>query len=153
MRTLFDSTSESGRAEAIAGHSNADFESMGLPSYQHFRPSTRRQDQYADEFDRITSLHCCFACADGVQNDGMAAIQAAKAIDRNCSVIEHLMKQTIWEVQEGRIHRPESLFRIGSHWVENVAGTWVFGRSPRLYRRLIHVHRAGLSCLIATSKR
>jgi hypothetical protein len=37
--------SKMGSADAGAGHSNDDFESMGLPSYQHLRPSMRRQDQ------------------------------------------------------------------------------------------------------------
>jgi hypothetical protein len=33
---------ETGSADVTLGHSNNDFESMGLPSYQHFRPSIRR---------------------------------------------------------------------------------------------------------------
>jgi hypothetical protein len=66
---LASSLLESGCAEACAGHSNNDFESMGLPSYQHFRPSMRRQDQYTCEFGDISALHCCFACAVGVPID------------------------------------------------------------------------------------
>lgn len=33
---------EIGPADASLGHSSNDFESMGLPAYQHFRPSMRR---------------------------------------------------------------------------------------------------------------
>src|SRR5512135_3246398 len=33
------------------GHSSNAFESPGLPSYQHFRPSMRRQDQYVATLD------------------------------------------------------------------------------------------------------
>jgi hypothetical protein len=78
---------ESGCAEACAGHSNNDFESIGLPSYQHFRPSTRRQDQYPCEGDGIAALHCCFACAVGIQIDESVAMQEAKAIDAICFFI------------------------------------------------------------------
>ena len=77
-------------AEACAGHSNDDFESMGLPSYQHFRPSIRRQDQYPCEFDDIAALHFCFACAVGISIDESVAIQAAKVINGVCFLIQHL---------------------------------------------------------------
>jgi|ERR1700722_5060435 hypothetical protein len=76
-------------AEACAAHSNDDFDSMGLPSYQHFRPSIRRQDQYACEFDGIAALHC-FACAVGISIDDSVAIQAAKVINGVCFLIQHL---------------------------------------------------------------
>ncbi|MBR1300498.1 hypothetical protein [Bradyrhizobium sp. AUGA SZCCT0042] len=33
---------ETGCGDASLGHSSNDFDSMGLPSYQHFRPSIRR---------------------------------------------------------------------------------------------------------------
>jgi hypothetical protein len=80
LRTLPGSSLEADRACACTGHSNDDFESMGLPSYQHFRPSMRRQDQYACEFDGIAALHCCFACAVGSPSDENVAMQATKAI-------------------------------------------------------------------------
>jgi hypothetical protein len=78
---------ESGCAEVCAGHSNNDFESIGLPSYQHFRPSTRRQDQYPCEGDGIAALHCCFACAVGIPIDESVAMHADKAIDATCFFI------------------------------------------------------------------
>jgi hypothetical protein len=42
VATLVISRLETGCADASLGHSNNDFESMGLPSYQHCRPSIRR---------------------------------------------------------------------------------------------------------------
>jgi hypothetical protein len=91
-RTLVSSPSEFGRAEACAGHSNNDFESMGLPSYQHFRPSIRRQDQYPCGFDGIAPLHFCFACAVDIPIDESVAMQAAKAINGFCFLIQDLMQ-------------------------------------------------------------
>lgn len=88
--TLVTSPLELGRAEACAGHSSIDFESMGFPSYQHFRPSIRRQDQYPCGFDGSAALHCCFASAVGIPIDESAAMQVAKMIDKDCFVIEHL---------------------------------------------------------------
>jgi hypothetical protein len=89
-RTLVGSPSEFGCAEACAGHSNNDFESMGLPSYQHFRPSIRRQDQYPCGSDGIAALHFCFACAVGISIDESVAMQAAKAINEVCFLIQYL---------------------------------------------------------------
>src|ERR1700730_11064906 len=42
VTTLAASRLDAGCADASLGHSSNDFESMGLPSYQHFRPSIRR---------------------------------------------------------------------------------------------------------------
>ncbi|MCP1966940.1 acyl carrier protein [Bradyrhizobium elkanii] len=82
-------SSSVGRAcvEIRTGHSNNDFESMGLPSYQHFRPSMRRQDQYSRGFGGITALHCCFACAVGIPINRKVAMRAAKGINENCLFI------------------------------------------------------------------
>jgi hypothetical protein len=90
--TLIGPSSETDCACACAGHSNNDFESMGLPSYQHFRPSMRRQDQYPCEFVGIAALHGCFACAVGMPIGNRVAMQAAKATDRISFVIDHLMQ-------------------------------------------------------------
>jgi len=90
--TLAGSRSEFGCAEACVGHSNEDFESMGLPSYQHFRPSIRRQDQYPCGSDGIAALHFCFACAVGIPIDESVATQAAKATNGVCFLIQHLMQ-------------------------------------------------------------
>ena len=90
-RSLLESSrSEFGCAEACAGHSNNDFESMGLPSYQHFRPSITRQDQCPCGFDDIAALHFCFACAVGISIDESVAIHAAKVINGVCFLIQHL---------------------------------------------------------------
>jgi hypothetical protein len=99
LRALSDFSLVSGCTEAFAGHSNNDFASMGLPSYQHFCPSMRRQDQYPCEFDGTAALHCCFACAVGIPSDAIVARPAAKAIDRNCFVIEHLLSKHYIEAQ------------------------------------------------------
>jgi hypothetical protein len=79
---------ESNCADASAGHSNDDFDSVGLPSYQHLRPSMRRQDQYPCGFDGIAGLHCCFACAFGTTTgENAATTQAANATDLICFLI------------------------------------------------------------------
>ena len=78
---------ECGCAEVCAGHSSDDFESMGLPSYQHFRPSMRRQDQYPFWFDGIAALHCCFVCPAGIETNEIAVTQAAKTVWGECLVI------------------------------------------------------------------
>jgi hypothetical protein len=90
--TLVGSPSEFGGAEACADHSNEDFESMGLPSYQHFLPSIRRQDQYPCGCDGIAALHLCFACAVDISIDESAAMQAAKAMNGVCFLIQYLMQ-------------------------------------------------------------
>jgi hypothetical protein len=90
--TLASSASEFGSAEASAGHSSNDLESMGWPSYQHFRSSIRRQDQCPCGFDGTAALHFCFACAVGIPIDESVAMQAAKAINGVCFLIQHLMR-------------------------------------------------------------
>ena len=65
---------------------------MGLPSYQHFLPSSRRQDQYPCGFDGIAALHFCFACAVGIPIDESVATQAAKATNGVCFLIQYLMQ-------------------------------------------------------------
>jgi hypothetical protein len=86
------SSSEFGCAEACAGHSSDDLESMGWPSYQHFRSSITRQDQCPCGFDGIAALHFCFACAGGIPIDESVAMQAAKAIIGICFLIQYLMR-------------------------------------------------------------
>ena len=84
---LASSPSEAGCTEACAGHFNKDFESPGLPSYQHFRPSMRRQDQKPCVCDGVAALlHCCFASAVGIPIVE-SAVQAATAIAESCFVI------------------------------------------------------------------
>ena len=79
---------ESSCSDAGAGHSSDDFESMGLPSYQHLRPSIRRQDQYPCEFDGIAGLHCCFANAVGTTPGKNApTTQAASPTELICFLI------------------------------------------------------------------
>jgi hypothetical protein len=82
---LASSPSEAGCTGACAGHSNKDFESPGLPSYQHFRPSMRRQDQKPG-CNAVAALHCCFASAVGIPIVE-SAVQAATAIAESCFVI------------------------------------------------------------------
>jgi hypothetical protein len=65
---------------------------MDLPSYQHFLPSIRRQDQYPCRIDGISALHFCFACAVGVAIDESVAMQAAKAINGACFLAPHAVK-------------------------------------------------------------
>src|SRR6202140_142558 len=61
---------------------------MGLPSYQHFRPSLRRwAHQCRCGSDGIAALHCCFVCAFGIPTAKSVPKQAAKAIDGNCFLI------------------------------------------------------------------
>jgi hypothetical protein len=91
-RTLASSPSEFGCAEACAGHPNNDFESMGLPSYQHFLPSIIRQDQNPCGFDGIAALHFCSACAVGIPIDASVAMQTAKAMNGVCFLIPYLMQ-------------------------------------------------------------
>jgi hypothetical protein len=81
---------ESNCADASAGHVNDDFDNKGLPSYQHLRPSMRRQDQYECEFDGIAALHCCFACAVGTATgENAATTQVANATDLICFPINY----------------------------------------------------------------
>jgi hypothetical protein len=83
---LASSVLESGFAAVCAGHSSNDFESMGLPSYQHLRPSMSRHDQYP-WFDGAAALHCCFACAMGVEINAIVVKQAARTVGGRCFVI------------------------------------------------------------------
>jgi hypothetical protein len=84
---LASSPSESGCTAAGAGHSNDDFESMGLPSYQHLRPSMSRQDQYPCEFDGTEALHCCLPSAAGIQTKESIVTRAVQAIDEMSFII------------------------------------------------------------------
>ena len=87
MGVLASSPLEAGCTEACAGHSKDDFKSPGLPSYQHFRPSMRRQDQKPCVCDGVAALlHCCFASAVGIPIVE-SAVQAATAIAESCFVI------------------------------------------------------------------
>src|SRR5262245_31556472 len=54
---------DAGRAAAFvsAGHSSKSLEIIGLPWYQHLRPSIIRQDQKPPEPALV--LHCCLASA------------------------------------------------------------------------------------------
>src|ERR1700751_2864393 len=78
---------ECGCAEVCAGHSSDDFESMGLPSYQPFRPSMRRQDQYPLWFVGIAALHFCFCCPAGIETNENSVPEAAKTVGEKCLVI------------------------------------------------------------------
>ena len=105
VRALAISPLESNCADASAGHSNDDFDNIGLPSYQHLRPSMRRQDQYPCEFDGIAALHCCFACAFGTATgENAATTQAANATDLICCLIfkdDSLLQSTHGDDQIG----------------------------------------------------
>jgi hypothetical protein len=130
-RTLVDSLSELGCAEVRAGHSSNDFETMGLPSYQHFLPSIRRQDQYPREFDGIVALHSCFACP--VPTDESVAMQAANAISGVCFLIQYRMQ---WCMEGPNRTRPyRSLFsksvRSGSKIGQKEFGTGTPKRASR----------------------
>jgi hypothetical protein len=125
VRALAISPLESNCANARAGHSNDDFDSMGLPSYQHLRPSMRRQDQYPCGFDGIAGLHCCFACAFGTATGKNAATtQAANATDLICFLIfknYSLLQSTHGDNQIGP-------FENFDQFVENplvVVGAWL----------------------------
>jgi hypothetical protein len=116
---------ESSCADASAGHSNDDFDSMGLPSYQHLRPPMRRQDQYPCGFDGIAGLHCCFACAFGnTTGENAATTQAANATDLICFLIfkdYSLLQSTHGDNQIGP-------FENFHQFVENalvVVGSWL----------------------------
>jgi hypothetical protein len=76
----FTTSLRNGRAGTLLGHSSKDFESIGLPSYQHFRPSMIRYDHHFP-FDGAEALHCCFASTLVIPNDDSAPMQAAAAID------------------------------------------------------------------------
>jgi hypothetical protein len=95
VRGLASSPLDAGCAEACAGHSNNDFESPGLPSYQHFRPSMRRYDHHCPcGFDGIAALHCCFASAVDSPSDE-SAMQVATVIAEICFVIWALRDYSI----------------------------------------------------------
>jgi hypothetical protein len=63
----------------VAGpdHCNNDFEIAILPSYQHFRPSIRRQDHQCPFGSNGRAILHCFACAAGATIDKMVIMQAA----------------------------------------------------------------------------
>jgi hypothetical protein len=73
---------------ACAGHSSEDFDSIGLPSYQHFRPSIIRHDQYLRWFEAIESVHCCFANALVIGIELIATTSAAR-IEEICLFMMH----------------------------------------------------------------
>src|SRR5438093_12335073 len=75
VATLMGIASALACAGAAAGHRNDDFEITVLPAYQHFRPSIRRQDQYAVAFDGRATLHS-MAFAFAAPTGASAAMQA-----------------------------------------------------------------------------
>ncbi|MGC2028202.1 hypothetical protein, partial [Bradyrhizobium sp.] len=68
-------------------HSNDDFESMGLPSYQHLRPSMSRQDQYPCGVVGIETLHCCFPSAAAIHIKERVTERAQQTIDEVSLII------------------------------------------------------------------
>jgi hypothetical protein len=57
---------------------------MGLPAYQHFRPSMRRYDHHFPfGFDGIAALHCCFASAFGIPSNNSAPMKAVRVVDES----------------------------------------------------------------------
>jgi hypothetical protein len=114
---------ESNCADTSAGHSKDDFDNIALPSYQHLRPSMRRQDQYLCELDGIAALHCCFACAFGTATEKDAATtQAANATDLICFLINYSLLQSTHG--DNQIRPFENLHQF----VENalaVVGAWL----------------------------
>jgi|SRR3954453_2488679 hypothetical protein len=60
-------------------HCNNDFEIAVLPSYQHFRPSIRRQDHQCPFGSNGRAILHCFACAAGATIGKMVIMQAANA--------------------------------------------------------------------------
>jgi hypothetical protein len=105
VRALAISPLEPNCADASSGHSNDNFDNIGLPSYQHLRPSMRRQDQYPCEFDGIAALHCCFACTFGTATgENAATTQAANATGLICFLIikdDSLLQSTHGDDQIG----------------------------------------------------
>jgi hypothetical protein len=84
----FTTSLRNGRAGTFLGHSSKDFESIGLPSYQHFRPSMIRYDHHFPlGLDGTAALHCCFASTFVTPNDDSAPMQAAAATDGSCFLI------------------------------------------------------------------
>jgi hypothetical protein len=86
---------------ACAGHSSDDFESIGLPSYQHLRPSMRRQDQYPCEFDGIEALHCCFANAVAIDIEKNVTVSAVRPTEKTCLVMMHLRSHSVLQLVYG----------------------------------------------------
>jgi hypothetical protein len=85
------STERDGWSVACVGHSNSDFDSIGFPSYQHLRPSIRRQDQYPCWFEGAEMLHCCFAKAVVVSIGGkVMTVNVDRTIEKNRFVTTHL---------------------------------------------------------------
>jgi hypothetical protein len=74
--------------ESFSDHPSKFFESPGLPSYQHFRPSMMRYDHHFPfELDGFAALHCCFASACGIPNNNSAATKAVRVVDEGCVLI------------------------------------------------------------------
>jgi len=72
-------------------HCNNDFEITVLPSYQHFRPSIRRQDHQCPCGSNGRAILHCFACAAGATIGNTVIMQAANATGEIRMVIEHLV--------------------------------------------------------------
>src|SRR5437764_14492217 len=88
VTTLMGAAAALACAGAAAGHRNDDFEITVLPAYQHFRPSIRRQDQYAVAFDGRATLHSisfAFCALTGAS----ATRQATRKTGRIRVFIEH----------------------------------------------------------------
>src|SRR3954469_1073515 len=73
------------------GHCNNDFEIAVLPSYQHFRPSIRRQDHQCPCGSNGRAILHCFACAVGTTIGKTVIMQTANATGQIRMVIEHLV--------------------------------------------------------------
>lgn len=89
VSALASSSSEfGGWFVACAGHSSDDFDNIGLPSYQHFRPSIIRHDQYPRWFEALDLLHCCFAnaLASGIE---LTVTTTAARIEEICLFMTH----------------------------------------------------------------
>jgi hypothetical protein len=73
-------------------HCNNDFEIAVLPSYQHFRPSIRRQDHQCPCGSNGRAILHCFACAAvGATIGKTVTMQAANATDEIRMLIENLV--------------------------------------------------------------
>jgi hypothetical protein len=74
--------------ESFSDQPSKSFESPGLPSYQHFRPSMMRYDHHFPfELEGFAALHCCFASACGIPNNNNTATKAVRVVDEGCVLI------------------------------------------------------------------
>src|SRR5947207_14904630 len=91
VTTLMGAAAALACAGAAAGHRNDDFEITVLPAYQHFRPSIRRQDQYAVAFDGRATLHSmAFAFRSEDRRVGKdTRSRGSKKVSRMCIFIGH----------------------------------------------------------------